>query len=325
VSHPRAGAAAATIARLPSAPGVYRFRDAPGDVLYIGRATRLRSRVASYWSPPRGREHLAPMVAQIARIEAVACDSVHEAAWLERNLLSASLPPWNKTPGGQEVPVYILLDSRLASPHLRVDHIPVPKLPAGTSECFGPYLGGHRVRHAVRGLHRCMPLSYTGSSLRGAELDMARARGIKAADRDSFATTIRAVLRREPDAVEQVRAHLLQLRDEAARTLAFEVAAQVNEEMNALEWVTCPQRASSLERTDFTAHGWSAGMLTSFVVRGGHIVEWTQSSCAECDAAPLLAATPRAWTGYAQRNANLTATLDQASSARLPTRILGVR
>jgi excinuclease UvrABC nuclease subunit len=43
------------VARLPSEPGVYRFRDAGGRVLYVGRATALRSRVGSYWSDLRGR------------------------------------------------------------------------------------------------------------------------------------------------------------------------------------------------------------------------------------------------------------------------------
>jgi excinuclease ABC subunit C len=40
----------------------------------------LRSRVASYWSDLRERDHLVPMVARMARIEAVSCDSSHEAA-----------------------------------------------------------------------------------------------------------------------------------------------------------------------------------------------------------------------------------------------------
>src|SRR6185369_9025794 len=75
------------IARLPTAPGVYRFRDRDGRVLYIGRASELRSRVASYWSDLADRAHLAAMVRRIQRIDAVACDSAHEAAWLERNLL----------------------------------------------------------------------------------------------------------------------------------------------------------------------------------------------------------------------------------------------
>ena len=253
------------------------------------------------------------MVARVARVEAVACDSVHEAAWLERNLLTAALPPWNRTPGGQEVPVFIAVDSRTASPRLTVRHLPVPQSLAGTVECFGPYLGGRRVRLAVRGLHRGMPLSYTGSGLRGAELDIARARGVTAADRDSFASTIRAVLRREPRAVSLVRSRLVDLREEAARILAFELAAQVNEEIKALEWVTCPQRATSLEQADFTVCGWSAGMLTSFVVRRGQIAAWTQGPCGEADAAPLLAATPPAWADFARRNADLAADLSHAA------------
>ena len=81
------------IAALPVAPGVYRFRDARGRVLYIGRATSLRNRVASYWSDLCDRGHLVPMVARVARVEAVACDSSHKAAWLERNLLETSMPP----------------------------------------------------------------------------------------------------------------------------------------------------------------------------------------------------------------------------------------
>src|SRR5277367_1113612 len=95
--------------RLPAAPGVYRFKDADGRVLYLGRAVSLRRRVVSYWGDLGGRGHLTPMVARIARVEAVVCDSAHEAAWLERNLLQRRLPPWNRCVGGQEAEVWIRL------------------------------------------------------------------------------------------------------------------------------------------------------------------------------------------------------------------------
>ena len=56
------------------------------------------------------------MVARVARVEAVPCDSAHEAAWLERNLLERRKPPWNRSPsGGQESEVWIRL-SELARP-----------------------------------------------------------------------------------------------------------------------------------------------------------------------------------------------------------------
>src|SRR5215469_3189058 len=147
-------------ARLPLAPGVYRFRDAAGQVLYLGRATALRRRVASYWLDLRDRGHLAPMVARVHGIEAVSCDSAHEAAWLERNLLTTSLPPWNKTKGGQENAVYIRLDPRSARPGLSVARLPASQ-PSVTY--FGPYLGSRRVRQAVKGFGRVLPLAYTGT------------------------------------------------------------------------------------------------------------------------------------------------------------------
>jgi excinuclease ABC subunit C len=293
-------------------PGVYRFLDSAGGVLYIGRATTLRSRVASYWSDLRGRAHLAPMVAQVARVQAVACDSAHEAAWLERNLLTATLPPWNRTVGGQEVPVCIVMDSRPASPRLSVAHLPAPELPAGRGECFGPYLGGRRVRQAVKGLSRCMPLAYTADGLRGADLDIARARRVTQADRPDFVAVISAALRRDPEAVERVRIRLEQLRERAAQALAFELAARITEEIQALEWVTCPQRASSLTREEFTACGCSAGILVSFEVRDGRLSAWTQARCPEADAALRLARTPADWAGFAQRNSELAAALEGA-------------
>jgi hypothetical protein len=56
--------------RLPAAPGVYRFSDAAGRVLYLGRAVSLRRRVVSYWGDLGDRRHLAPMVARTAVLAA---------------------------------------------------------------------------------------------------------------------------------------------------------------------------------------------------------------------------------------------------------------
>ncbi len=145
------------VTQLPNAPGVYRFRDASKRVLYIGRAIHLRRRVGSYWTQPDGR--LAEMVRRIVSIEALICQSEHEAAWLERNLLEQALPPWNKTAGGQEVPVYLRLDWQSGSPGVTVVHSIEPSTGV---RYFGPYLGGGKVRLAASALHRVLPLAYTG-------------------------------------------------------------------------------------------------------------------------------------------------------------------
>ena len=151
-------------ARFPHAAGVYRFRDAAGKVLYLGRAVSLRRRVVSYWGDLGDRAHLAVMVGRIARVEAVVCDSAHEAAWLERNLLERRLPPWNRSPrGGQEPEVWIRLSESARTPGVTVVHQPAPGDPA---RHFGPYLGGQKVRDAVSGLGRVLPLGYAADAAR---------------------------------------------------------------------------------------------------------------------------------------------------------------
>jgi excinuclease ABC subunit C len=278
----------AAIGRLPCAPGVYRFRDARGRVLYIGRATTLRSRVASYWSDLRDRDHLAPMVACVAAIEAVVCDSAHEAAWLERNLLEASLPRWNRTPGGQESAVYIRMDTRPSAPGLSVAYRAEP---ARHVRHFGPYLGCLRAQRAVTALHRILPLPYAGTQLRGAARDLARARGAVSTDRSALTGSLTAILAREPAAVSRARGTLERLRDRAAEALAYEFAARIQDEIAALDWVTCPQKVTTMAATNRTVCGWS------------------QRACSMPGAAGALAATPRAWTDFMQRNAELAASM----------------
>src|ERR1700722_15457775 len=173
---------------LPAAPGVYRFSDAAGRVLYLGRAVSLVRRVASYWGDLGDRGHLTPMVARIARVEAVVCDSAHEAAWLERNLLQASLPPWNRAPsGGQEKEVWIRLNESARAPGVAVVHRPSPS--PGVRH-FGPYLGGLQGRRAVSGLSRALPLAYAGDPPSGARQELARVLGVSAAARDGLARAV---------------------------------------------------------------------------------------------------------------------------------------
>jgi excinuclease ABC subunit C len=278
---------------LPGQPGVYRFRDDRGTVLYIGRAVDLRRRVLSYWGELRDRRHLAPMVRRIARVEAVVCDSAHEAAWLERNLLEARMPRWNRYPGGAEVPVYIKLDP--GKPALSVVHEPGD---------FGPYLGGDKVRLAVAGLLRAYPLHYTGTRLTGSERAMAATLGVGPADRERLVEAITAVLQRDTKISDAIH----ERRDRAAQQLAFELAGRLQAELEAIEWVTAPQRVTQ-GFGDLDAYGWAGGILVEFRIRAGRLSAWTQRPCGAATARDRLAATPPGWRPFADRTAQLAAKL----------------
>jgi excinuclease ABC subunit C len=309
----------AAIASLPRGPGVYRFRDARGRVLYIGRAVDLRRRVGSYWTDLRDRRHLARMVPQIVGIEAVVCDSAHEAAWLERNLLEWSKPRWNRIRGGAEVPVYIRLDRRPGLARLVVVHQPPVETARSDVDLFGPYLGGTQARLVVSALDRVLPLAYTGDRLSGSQRDLARVRGVYVPDRDALLATVTAVLQRQPTAVQTVKEQLVRLRERASGSLAFELAGRIQQEIEAVEWVVAEQKVTMHHPTaDGDVYGWADGLLVHFGVRRGRLCTWQQRACPPAAAQRYLDQTPAGWRTFAARSAELARRLVDACGWKSP-------
>lgn len=240
------------------------------------------------------------MVARVEAVEAVACDSEYEAAWLERNLLEQAKPRWNRAIGGLEVIVYIGLHDRFEVRHEA----------NGPGLLFGPYLGGERVRQAVSGLRRAIPLTYAGERLGNFDRDMARALGIAPGSRPALADLAAAVLRRETAAGAWVQRELEARRDAASTALAFELAARIHEEQAALAWILSEQKVTRTgEAPDADVHGWADGLLVTFLMRKGRVRSWTQRPCDEGSARPLVDATPAEWRTFADRNAALAARL----------------
>lgn len=294
------------VARLPEAPGVYRFRDDQGRVLYVGRARRLRRRVRSYWRDLGDRPWLSTMVARIARVEALVCACEHEACWLERNLLEHSRPRWNRALGGAEVPRYLVIESDRRTARLRLVHHP-KESPGGM--IFGPYLGGTKVRLLASALHRVYPIAYAVNGLTSAERDMGRIRGVDPEDRDRLQRRLRAVLDGRSAAVSAFLDELTRRRDEAAAQLSYELAGQVQEELIASSWLLGTQRMTTITGVDAELYGSQDGTLLQLSIINGRVCRWQQRRCGKDRATELVAGTPVAWREFLQDNAELAVSL----------------
>ena len=88
----------ATLAKLPTKPGVYLLKDTRGQVLYVGKAQNLRNRVRQYWQASRGSAQplrIESAIDRVADVEYTLTDSVSEALLLEATLIKRHQPRFN--------------------------------------------------------------------------------------------------------------------------------------------------------------------------------------------------------------------------------------
>ena len=240
---------------LPAQPGCYIYRGEKGDVLYVGKAISLKSRVRSYFlDSARHGIRIARLVGKIRDIEWIVVDSELEALVLECNLIKQHRPPFN-----------VRLRDDKSYPYITITNEKFPrvmftrKLRKDGSKYFGPYTSAFNVRDSLQLLHKIFPLIPCGKSWSGAQeqrpclyfhLGRCLAPCAGLSDRAEYQNVIDKVERflngKEESIVEDLKADM----GEAVDALDFEKAAKIRDQIQAIESVLQRQKVLSSDQVD---------------------------------------------------------------------------
>jgi len=267
---------------LPDRPGVYLMKNAAGEVIYVGKAVSLRSRVRSYFQSPSGMSaKVRVMASHIADVDYIVTDSEVEALILEANLIKEHRPRYNVRLRDDKA--YPYLKITLGEPFPRV--VVTRRVERDGARYFGPYTNSNAVRETTRFLRKLFPIRTCSLDLSG-ELNyrpcllyhIKRCVGpcagkVSPEEYDRLIDQVSLFLEGRHD---RLLPGLYREMKEAAQALEFERAARLRDQIRALEAVAERQKVVSERAVDQDIIGFAREKdlvcVQVFYVRGGRLI-----------------------------------------------------
>ncbi len=242
---------------LPTSPGCYLYKDSAGEIIYVGKAINLRSRVRSYFQ--KSANHTAKtrkLVSRIVDLDIIMVDSELEALVLECNLIKQHRPHYNVRLRDDKHYPYLMLTMNEPFPRLLVTR----KVKQDGGRYFGPFTNSRAVWDSLRLLYRLFPLVTCRKSWDNTPVQrpclyhqMGRCPHAPCAglgNKDEYRKMVEDVALfldgKQDKLVKQLKAEM----EEAAEDLQFEKAARLRDQVQAVETLVERQKVVSTNQTD---------------------------------------------------------------------------
>ena len=245
---------------LPTRPGVYLFKDAGGEVVYVGKAGSLRPRVRSYFSASIQSAKTREMLRHVVSLETIVVGSEAEALILEANLIKEYQPRFNIQLRDDKRYPYIKVTTKEPFPRVFVTR----KLHDDGSRYFGPHTSVGVMRQALEVIKRLYTVRSCSYDLPREAPDrpcldyhigrcLAPCVGLQ--DQSSYGDMIAEILKILDGDTEGVRNRVEGLMQEASGDLEFERAGRLRDVLSGLDALARQQRVERLRGGDYDVVG----------------------------------------------------------------------
>jgi excinuclease ABC subunit C len=251
----------AKLENLPVSPGVYLFRGAGSEVLYVGKARSLRSRVRSYFQDSNSdtRAFIARLSRELTDIQTVVVGSEKEAALLENTLIKEHQPRYNVKLRDDKEYLSLRLDAKAAWPRLEVVRRPKPD----GALYFGPYHSATSARQTLRLINRhfqlrtCTDTDFAARTRPCLQYQIKRCLGpcVYDVDRPRYGEQVEDVAMFLDGRHDELRGLLDARMKHAAQELEYERAALHRDQLRAIERVREQNRVAIAQAKDQDVFG----------------------------------------------------------------------
>ena len=269
------------LASVPARPGVYLFKNASSQFIYVGKAANLRNRLRSYFGTPFGLvPKIRRMMQQARDFEFVVTHSESEALILENTLIKRHRPPFNTRLRDDKTYPYIKIDPSEEFPQIYFTR----RVLNDGARYFGPFASAGSVRKTLALLKKLFPYRSCTKTITGTDarpcleyyIHRCVAPCVGYADQRAYKEVIEQVLMFLEGKTTDVVRQLNQRMHEAAESLEFERAARLRDQVQAIQRVSEDQKVVSLRNQDMDviamAQERNEAWVEAFFIRKGKLV-----------------------------------------------------
>ena len=266
------------LAVLPEKPGVYLMHDAEGNVIYVGKAVVLKNRVRSYFRNLASHTpKVRAMVAKIAEIETIITSSEVEALILECNLIKKYRPRYNISLKDDKSYPYLKVTMQEDFPRLHMTR----RLMRDGAKYYGPYADAGAMYETMKLLKTMFPLRTCRKMnpdrpCLNYHIKRCLAPCAGYVSKDEYGKMIKSVCMVLDGRTTELERDLKQRMQQAAEEYAFEEAARLRDQLQAVERLNESQKAVTNNGGDMYIIGFAQDMtgncLQIFFVRKGKLI-----------------------------------------------------